>query len=43
MNIRFVPISGWVGDNMLEKSENMKWFMKHVEESIKNLSPLESA
>ena len=24
--VAFVPISGWVGDNMLEESENMKWF-----------------
>jgi elongation factor 1-alpha len=24
--INFVPISGWVGDNMLEKSENMPWY-----------------
>lgn len=24
--IPFVPISGWVGDNMLEKSSNMKWY-----------------
>ncbi|XP_041461788.1 elongation factor 1-alpha [Lytechinus variegatus] len=24
--IAFVPISGWHGDNMLEKSERMKWF-----------------
>ena len=24
--IPFVPISGWVGDNMLERSENMKWY-----------------
>jgi len=24
--INFVPISGWVGDNMLEKSEKMKWY-----------------
>jgi len=22
----FVPISGWVGDNMIEKSDNMKWY-----------------
>jgi len=22
----FIPISGWVGDNMLEKSENMPWY-----------------
>ncbi len=25
-NIPFIPISGWVGDNMLEPSENMKWY-----------------
>ena len=24
--INFIPISGWHGDNMLEKSENMKWY-----------------
>jgi len=24
--IEFIPISGWVGDNMIEKSENMKWY-----------------
>lgn len=24
--VPFVPISGWNGDNMLEKSENMKWW-----------------
>jgi len=24
--INFVPISGWNGDNMLEKSENMTWY-----------------
>nr|QQL94310.1 elongation factor 1 alpha [Urechis unicinctus] len=24
--VPFVPISGWHGDNMLEKSDNMKWF-----------------
>jgi len=24
--VRFVPISGWVGDNMIEKSANMPWF-----------------
>ncbi len=23
--VPFVPISGWHGDNMLEKSEKMKW------------------
>jgi len=25
-NIPFIPISGWVGDNMIEKSENMNWY-----------------
>jgi len=24
--VAFVPISGWHGDNMIEKSENTKWF-----------------
>ena len=24
--INFVPISGWVGDNMIEKSESMAWY-----------------
>ena len=24
--VAFVPISGWHGDNMLEESENMKWY-----------------
>eukprot|EP00494_Astrolonche_serrata_P022135 UN22392 len=24
--IPFIPISGWKGDNLLEKSENMKWW-----------------
>jgi elongation factor 1-alpha len=25
-SVAFVPISGWHGDNMLEPSDNMKWF-----------------
>ena len=24
--VTFVPISGWAGDNMIEKSENMPWY-----------------
>merc|ERR1711957_953180 len=24
--IQFVPISGWVGDNMIDRSENMTWY-----------------
>lgn len=25
-HVRFIPISGWVGDNMLELSSNMPWY-----------------
>jgi elongation factor 1-alpha len=25
-NVPFIPISGWLGDNMIEKSDNMKWY-----------------
>jgi elongation factor 1-alpha len=25
-DIPFIPISGWVGDNMMDRSENMKWY-----------------
>eukprot|EP00796_Vickermania_ingenoplastis_P009898 gene9897-biopygen6796 len=24
--VRFIPISGWQGDNMIEKSDNMSWY-----------------
>lgn len=24
--IPFIPISGWVGDNMIERSTNMPWY-----------------
>lgn len=24
--IPFIPISGWYGDNMIEKSQNMGWY-----------------
>lgn len=24
--VNFVPISGWTGENMIEKSENLKWY-----------------
>jgi elongation factor 1-alpha len=24
--VNFIPISGWNGDNMIEKSDNMKWY-----------------
>ena len=25
-NVLFVPISGWTGDNMVEKSDKMPWY-----------------
>jgi len=28
--IPFVPISGWHGDNMLEKSANLSWYMPNL-------------
>jgi len=28
--VPFVPISGWLGDNMLEKSPNMPWWKGHT-------------
>jgi translation elongation factor EF-1alpha len=33
--VPFLPISGWIGDNLIKPSENMKWW-KPV--SIKSLS-----
>ena len=39
-NIPFVPISGWVGDNMLEKSENMSWYKgPTLLEALDNIKP----
>ncbi len=44
--VPFVPISGWAGDNMLEKSDNMKWYkgpcLLDILDAIKppNLSPI---
>ena len=34
-SVPFLPISGWIGDNLIKASENMKWW-KPVE--IKSLS-----
>jgi elongation factor 1-alpha len=25
-NILFIPISGWLGDNMIERSTNLTWY-----------------
>ena len=39
--IEFIPISGWNGDNMLEKSENMKWYTwPTLIEALDSLNPL---
>ena len=24
--IRFIPVSGWLGDNLVKKSTNMPWY-----------------
>ena len=38
--IEFIPISGWNGDNMLEKSENMKWYAgPTLIEALDSLNP----
>jgi len=38
--IDFVPISGWVGDNMVARSENMKWFKGRILlEALDNIKP----
>jgi len=36
----FVPISGWVGDNMIERSPNMKWYKGRILlEALDNIKP----
>jgi elongation factor 1-alpha len=38
--ITFVPISGWAGDNMVERSENMPWFKgPYLLEALDNIKP----
>eukprot|EP00640_Fibrocapsa_japonica_P001850 CAMPEP_0113943390 /NCGR_PEP_ID=MMETSP1339-20121228/23218_1 /TAXON_ID=94617 /ORGANISM="Fibrocapsa japonica" /LENGTH=446 /DNA_ID=CAMNT_0000948247 /DNA_START=88 /DNA_END=1428 /DNA_ORIENTATION=+ /assembly_acc=CAM_ASM_000762 len=38
--IPFVPISGWVGDNMIEKSPNMPWYKgPYLLEALDNVNP----
>mmetsp|Transcript_2968 Transcript_2968/g.6674 ORF Transcript_2968/g.6674 Transcript_2968/m.6674 type:complete len:442 (+) Transcript_2968:69-1394(+) len=40
MKIPFVPISGWAGDNMIEKSTNMPWYKgPYLLEALDNLTP----
>jgi elongation factor 1-alpha len=35
--VRFIPISGWVGDNMIEKSENLGWYNDGYEIEIEQM------
>jgi len=38
--IPFVPISGWLGDNMIEKSDNLKWYKgPTLIEALDNITP----
>merc|ERR1712051_1122014 len=40
MKIPFVPISGWVGDNMIDKSTNMPWYKgPYLLEALDNVNP----
>jgi elongation factor 1-alpha len=40
MKIPFVPISGWEGDNMIEKSTNMAWYKgPYLLEALDNVNP----
>jgi len=40
MKIPFVPISGWVGDNMVEKSANMAWYKgPYLLEALDSVNP----
>jgi elongation factor 1-alpha len=38
--IEFIPISGWVGDNMIERSDNMPWYKGPILlEALDNIPP----
>lgn len=38
--IKFVPISGWAGDNMIEKSDNMPWYKgPYLLEALDQIKP----
>merc|ERR1712241_1507526 len=40
MKIPFVPISGWVGDNMIDKSTNMPWYKgPYLLEALDKVNP----
>jgi len=39
-NVPFIPISGWVGDNMLELSDNMPWYKgQYLLEALDAIKP----
>jgi elongation factor 1-alpha len=38
--VKFIPISGWHGDNMIEKSPNMEWYKgKTLYQALDKLKP----
>jgi elongation factor 1-alpha len=40
MKIPFVPISGWAGDNMIDRSTNMPWYKgPYLLEALDNVNP----
>lgn len=40
MKIPFVPISGWVGDNMIDRSSNMAWYKgPYLMEALDKVTP----
>lgn len=40
MKIPFVPISGWAGDNMIDRSDNMPWYKgPYLLEALDNVNP----
>jgi len=40
LKIPFVPISGWVGDNMIEKSDKMPWYKgPHLLDALDSVNP----
>merc|ERR1711998_728209 len=40
MKIPFVPMGGWAGDNMIDRSSNMPWYKgPYLLEALDNLNP----
>merc|ERR1712137_1375574 len=38
--VKFIPISGWAGDNMIDKSTNMPWYKgPYLLEALDNIKP----